>query len=169
MVGSWGLEPQTSTVSILRRKMHRPARRRIEVQRRIRPGRCEVPSVTHGTAPDRTCVLVHRNPALRYKVRHNFQRYLTSSQVIRRAEQSGQERAEEKSTRFSSSALLRATFSLTIRLLHEEGVHRATGEVIMVRYAYWPRATHSRREFTRLPNSSAFREHLFRGLTFRRG
>src|SRR5207249_7616130 len=61
-----------------------------------------------------------RNPTLRHKVRHNFRRYLTSSPGIRRAEQSRQESPQEKSTRFRSSALLRATFSSTIQLLLEE-------------------------------------------------
>jgi hypothetical protein len=72
VVGSWGLKPQTSTVSIPRRRMHRPASRSSKLQQRIRLDRELGSLFTHGTASGRTCVFMHRSSWLRHKVRHNF-------------------------------------------------------------------------------------------------
>jgi hypothetical protein len=95
MVGSWGLEPQTSTVSI------RFLPLRMELHRAEHAFWCKEPSVTTQSASQFLALFNERAG--------NSQGGTIGARV-----------AEEKSTRFSSSALLRATFSLTIRLLLEE-------------------------------------------------
>jgi hypothetical protein len=62
MVGSWGLEPQTSTVSILRPQTHSHATRSTKSHRRLSLDSRHVFHSVHGAAPSRTCVPVQGSP-----------------------------------------------------------------------------------------------------------
>src|SRR6266853_124175 len=72
MVGPWGLEHQTSTVSIPRREKHGPARRSSKLHRKTRLDRAWLPSFAHGTALEGIRLQVPRKGGLRHKVRHNL-------------------------------------------------------------------------------------------------
>jgi len=62
MVGSWGLEPQTSTVSIPRPQTHCRAPRSTESHLRISLDRRSDPHSAHRAAPGRVCALVQGSP-----------------------------------------------------------------------------------------------------------